>query len=267
MRRLSYAFLALISVVSLLPFYLMMTMSTYYTEDLFKGLPLWPSDFLRENLATVFRSNFAQVYLNSLTVSVAAVASCLLISAMIGYAIAKFRFRLRSALHFFMMITMMVPTQVGLIGYVIEMKALGMGNTLLPVILIWTAFPFGAFFMTQFIKDTVSQELLESARLDGCSEPGIFFRVVLPLVKPGLSTLAMLVFLWSWNSYLLPLVVINNQKWYTLPLFISNLGIVHRTDYAAMMTALCMAVVPLLVIFILASKTFIKGITAGSVKG
>ncbi|MDF2959512.1 MAG: carbohydrate transporter permease [Paenibacillus sp.] len=267
MRGLSWIFLTLITILSLFPFYMMIVMSTYYTEDIFKGLPLLPSNYLMENLRMVFRSNFYLVYANSIMVSVAAVVLSVLISALIGYAIAKYNFKMKRALNYFIMITMMVPTQVGLIGYVIEMKNLGLGNTLAPAILTWMAFPFGAFFMVQFIKDSVSHEILECARLDGCPETGIFFRIVLPLIKPGLATLGMLVFLWSWNSYLLPLVTINNAKWYTLPLFISNLGIVHRTDYAAEMTALAISIVPLLIIFTIASKTFIKGITSGAVKG
>jgi multiple sugar transport system permease protein/cellobiose transport system permease protein len=147
------------------------------------------------------------------------------------------------------------------------MRNLGLGNTLWPVILAWAAFPFGAFFMIQFMREAVPTELLESARIDGCSEPGILARVVLPIVKPGLATLATLVFLWSWNNYLLPLVTINKAEWYTLPVFVSNLGIVYRTDYAARMLALTMATVPILVLFSLGSRTFIKGLTAGAVKG
>jgi ABC-type glycerol-3-phosphate transport system permease component len=266
-KQLSWIFLLFITIISLFPFYMMIVMSTYYTEDIFKGLPLLPSNYTIENLKTVFHSNFTQVYANSIMVSVMAVVLSVLISAMIGFAIAKYDFKLKRALLYFIMITMMVPTQVGLIGYIIEMKNMGFGNTLLPIILIWMAFPFGAFFMVQFIKDSVPNEILECARLDGCSEFGIFFRIVIPLIQPGLATLSMLVFLWSWNSYLLPLVTINDQKWFTLPLLISNLGIVHRTDYAAKMMALTISIVPLIIIFVTASKTFIKGITSGALKG
>lgn len=267
MRVITWIFLVVISLLSLFPFYIMIVMGTHYTEDLFKGIPIMPGSYLAENMKTVLRADFVRVYANSLIVSIASVAFAVFTSTLIGYAIAKFQFRGRKWLQTFVVITMMVPTQVGLIGYIIEMRHLGLGNTLWPIILIWAAFPFGAFFMIQFMRDSVPNDLLECARIDGCSEPGIVLRIVLPLIKPGLATLAMLVFLWSWNNYLLPLVTINKSQWYTLPLFVSNLGIVYRTDYAARMAALAMTTVPVLVLFLLGSKTFMKGLTAGAVKG
>lgn len=267
MRGLMWTCLSLISLLSLFPFYIMIVMGTHYTEDLFKGIPILPGSYWAENLKTVLQADFARVYANSLTVSVAAVALALLTSTLIGYAVAKFDFKLRKGLQMFVVLTMMVPTQVGLIGYIIEMRHLGVGNTLWPVILVWAAFPFGAFFMIQFIRDSVPTDLMECARIDGCSEPGIFLRIVLPIIKPGLATLSTLVFLWSWNNYLLPLVTINKADWYTLPVFISNLGIVHRTDHAARMAALSMTTIPVLILFILGSRTFMKGLTAGAVKG
>lgn len=267
MRALMWICLVVISLLSLFPFYVMIIMSTHYTEDLFKGIPILPGDHLAENLRTVLHADFYRVYANSLVVSVAAVALAVITSTLIGYAVAKFEFRGRKWLQMFVVVTMMVPTQVGLIGYIIEMRHLGVGNTLWPVILVWAAFPFGGFFMIQFIRDSIPNDLLECARIDGCSEPGIFWRIVLPIIKPGLATLATLVFLWSWNNYLLPLVTINKANWYTLPVFISNLGIVHRTDYAARMAALTMATIPVLFLFLLGSRTFMKGLTAGAVKG
>ncbi|XID92017.1 carbohydrate ABC transporter permease [Paenibacillaceae bacterium WGS1546] len=267
MKAIMWLCLIVISLLSLFPFYIMIVMGTHYNEDLFKGIPIFPGDYWVENLKTVLQADFIRVFANSLTVSVVSVVLATLTSTLIGYAVAKFVFRGRKWLQAFVIVTMMVPTQVGLIGYIIEMRHLGLGNTLWPVILVWAAFPFGAFFMIQFMRDSIPNDLLECARIDGCSEPGIFFRVVLPLVKPGLATLATLVFLWSWNNYLLPLVTINRSEWYTLPIFISNLGIVHRTDYAARMAALTMTTLPVLILFILGSKTFMKGLTAGAVKG
>lgn len=267
MKLLKWTGLLLVSALSLFPFYMMIVMGTYYTEDLFKALPLLPSGYGWENIKTVFQSKFLRIYGNSLIVSVAAVAGATLTSTLIGYSIAKFEFRARRLLQTFVIVTMMVPTQVGLIGYIIEMRNIGVGNTLWPVILVWTAFPFGAFFMIQFMRDSIPGDLLECARMDGCSEPGIFVRIVLPIVKPGLATLSMLVFLWSWNNYLLPLVTINKSEWFTLPVFVSNLGIVHRTDYAARMAALAMTTIPVLLLFLLGSRTFMKRLTAGAVKG
>ncbi len=267
MKVIKWSLLTIITLASLFPFYVMIMMSTYYSEDIFKGLPLVPSDYWVENMKTVFQSNFVRVYGNSLLVSAASVLIGVLTSTLIGYAVAKYNFKLKGFLNYFIIVTMMVPAQVGLIGYVIEMRNLGFGDTLLPVILIWSAWPFGAFFMVQFIRDTIPSEIIECARMDGASEPRILFHIAMPILKPGLATLSTLVFLWSWNNYLLPLVTINNSNNYTIPLFVSTLGFVHRTDYGARMGALALATIPVLVIFLLGSRTFIKGITAGAVKG
>ena len=267
MKVVKWIVLSVITLVSLFPFYVMLMMSTYYSEDIFKGLPLVPSDFLLENMKTVFKSNFVRVYANSLIVSFASVLTGILTSVLIGFAVSKYHFRLKRFLHYFIIVAMMVPSQVGLIGYVIEMRAFGFGNTLLPIILVWSAWPFGAFFMIQFIRDAVPNELIECARMDGASEPRILFRIVMPILMPGLATLSMLAFLWSWNNYLLPLVTINDSNNYTIPLFISTLGFVHRTDYGARMGALALATIPVLLLFLSGSRTFIKGITAGAVKG
>lgn len=266
-KTLGSMLLILVTGFALVPFYVMLVMSTHYTEDIFKGLPLAPGKYLMENLQTVFRGDFVRTYFNSVIVSASAVILSVFTSSTIGYALGKFRFALRKSLTTVIAVTMMVPTQVGLIGYVIEMKHLGIGNTLLPVILAWAAFPFGAFFMTQFIKDGVPVEMLESARIDGCSEIGIFLRIVIPLIQAGIATLAILVFIWSWNNYLLPLVAIHNPKLYTIPLFVSNLGIVHRTDYASRMAALALATFPVLAVFLCGAGSFIKGATAGAIKG
>jgi len=267
MKYVVWVILAIISLLSIFPFYMMIVMGTHYNEDLFKGIPLLPGDYFVENLKTVLKADFFRVYVNSLVVSISSVILATITSCTIGYSIAKFDFKGKQWLMIFVLVTMMVPTQVGLIGYIIEMRSLGIGNTLWPVILTWAAFPFGAFFMIQFMRDSVPNEMIESGRIDGCSELGIFVRLVLPIIKPGLSTLATLVFLWSWNNYLLPLVTINKAEWYTLTIFISNLGIVHRTDYAARMMALTMTTIPVLILFLLGSKTFMKGLTAGAVKG
>ena len=186
---------------------------------------------------------------------------------MIGFALAKYNFKGKKIIFGFVMAIMMIPGQISLIGYMLEMRTLRLSSTLLPLIFTWAAHPLGVFLMTQFISDGVPDELLESGRLDGCSEPGIFFRLVVPCVKPGILTLSTLVFLWSWNNYVLPVIMINKQELFTIPLMVNNLSNSFRSDYGAIMCALALSVLPMIVIFSLCSKTFIKGIAAGAVKG
>lgn len=259
--------LVLMTIVMFFPLYIVFIMGTYYSEDIFKGLPVLPEDYLIENIKMVISKGFFRAYFNSITVSVASVILSVMISSLIGFALAKYKFKGKKLIFGFIMAIMMIPGQIALIGYMLEMRKIGLIDTLLPLIFTWAAHPLGAFLMTQFISDAIPDELMESGRLDGCTEPGLFFRIVVPCIKPGFLTLATLVFLWSWNNYVLPLIIINKQEMFTIPLMVNNLSNAFRSDYGAIMCALALSVLPMIVIFSLCSKTFIKGIAAGAVKG
>jgi len=263
----TYCILLLVLVVAMFPFYMVLIMGTWNNDDLMKTLPFFVGNFTLGNMKAVFGANFLMYYSNSLIVSLSAVALCTLSSSLIGYAVAKFNFKLKSFLNYFIIITMMVPGQVSIVGYIMEMRSFHLTNTLFPIIVCWIANPFGAFFMTQFMKESVPNEVIESARIDGCSEPRIFTSIVFPFIKPGIATLAMLVFLWSWNSYMLPLISISKNRWFTIPVFVSTLGAEYRDDMGARMSALTFSTFPILILFSIFSKTFIKGIASGSVKG
>lgn len=263
-----YIGLTLLTIVMFIPLYTVFVMGTYYSEDIFKGgLPVWFGNYFLENLKVVLKNNFGQAYFNSLFVSLFSVLFSVLCSSLIGFAVAKYEFKLKRFLLMFIMTTMMVPSQITIIGYVREMRMFGMLETLWPLVFVWIAHPFGAFFMTQFIRDSVPTEVMESARIDGCSEPGIFAHIVVPFIRPALLTVSLLVFLWSWNSFMVPLVIVNKQSLYTLPLMISTLSSIFRTDYGAIMCALSISILPAILIFCLCSKTFVQGIANGAVKG
>lgn len=259
--------LILMTLVMFFPLYIVFVMGTYYSEDIFKGLPMLPSDYFLTNLKLVISKGFFSAYLNSITVSVTSVILSVLVSTMIGFALAKYNFKGKKFIFAFVMAIMMIPGQISMIGYMLEMRKMNLINTLLPLIFTWAAHPLGAFLMMQFISDGIPDELLESARLDGCSEPGIFFKIVIPCIKSGFVTLATLIFLWSWNNYVLPLILINKQELFTIPLMVNNLSNAFRSDYGAIMCALGLSVLPMIVIFSLCSRTFIQGIAAGAVKG
>ena len=259
--------LIMASAVSFLPFYLLIIMSSYTTEQIFTGLKLVPGDFFQSNLRLVLSDNFFGAYLNSLIVSVSSTVLGLLICSMAGHALSAYKFKRRNVMYRLILVTMMVPTQISIIGYMIEMRNLHLSNTLFPLILVWTYSGFGAFWMTQYMTGSVSQEIIQSARVDGSGEMRTFFAIVLPMILPALGTLGLLIFLWSWNNYMLPLVMVNKASLYTIPLYISSLGSAYRTDYAARMMGLLLATAPLLLVFILGSKSIVKGLTTGAVKG
>ena len=148
-----------------------------------------------------------------------------------------------------------------------EMRVLHLSGTLIPLILIWLPSGFGVFWITQYLQNSLQMELVESARIDGCNEFMIFAKIVMPCIKPAIISLCLLLFLWSWNSYLLPLVMINKADNYTIPLYIQSLGNEHKKDIAAQITGLLISIVPLIAAFAIFSKDFIRGLTEGAVKG
>ena len=259
--------LTIVFLIAVFPFFMILVMGTWDNDKLMQSLPFFFSDYFGKNVMMVLKSNFFIYYSNSLIVSLSAIILASLSSSLIGFAIAKYNFKLKKAISIFVIVIMMVPQQVSIVGYILEMRNFRLTNTLLPIILIWIASPFCAFFMTQYMKGSVPNEVIESARMDGCSEPRIYTSIVLPFIKPGIATISTLVFLWSWNSYMLPLIAISKQRWYTIPLFITTIGAEYRDDYGARMAALTLAVFPVLIVFSICSKAFIKGISAGAVKG
>lgn len=256
-----------VTLVSVLPFILMLVMTTHSTEEIFAGVTFAPGNNLLINLQNVWSKDFVRAYGNSLMVSVLSTVGCLIVSSMAGYALSMYKFRWRNAFYNFILITMMIPGSISMVGYMSEMRALNLTKTLIPLILLWLANGFGAFWMTQYFRSSFQYELTESARIDGCSEMGIFFKIALPCVKPALVTLSLMIFLWSWNNYLVPLILVNSSQNMTIPLFIQSLGNLYRADYGARITGLTLSLIPLIILFAIGSKSFIRGLMAGAVKG
>ena len=262
-----YLFMVMMSVCALLPFYMMIVMGTHYSEDLYTGVKLFFGKYFVQNFQTVMRQNFLLYYWNSIVVAGCHVAGGLVISALTGYAFAKFEFRGKKFLFAVIVATLAIPEQLGLIGYVLEMRWLGLNNTLFPLIVFGMANAFGVFWMRQYIGSSVPDAIIESGRVDGCREFGIFFRLIIPIIRPALITIFLLLFLWSWNNYMTPLVMISKEKLYTIPLSIALISSEYRTDYAARILALSMGTIPILILFSFGSKYLIQGLVAGSVKG
>jgi multiple sugar transport system permease protein/cellobiose transport system permease protein len=263
-----YLFVALVSLIALIPFYMMLIMGTYVNEELFTGIKLFPGNYLRGNFASVMRINFMRYYGNSLMVAVTHTAGAVFVSALTGYAFAKYRFKGRNAIFGFVVATLAIPPQVGMVGFVVEMRMLHWVNTLLPLIIPGLGNAFAIFWMTQYITAAVPLEVIESGRIDGCGEFGIFFRLALPIIRPAVITMSLLLFLWSWNNYMTPLIIISKQNLYTVPLAIAALlANEYRTDNAARILALALGTIPILTIFAIGSKHLIRGMVAGSIKG
>ena len=262
----AYLLLCVTSVLALVPFYIMFIMGTYKNEDIFTGLRLLPGTYLIENFKTILQGDVFTPYFNSVFISIVSVASCIFVSALCGYGMSRFEFKGRKLFLRILMITLMMPYQISMAGYLMEMRWLHMNNSLWPMIFVFFANPFGAFWMTRYIGSSVPETIIESARIDGASEFRIFMTIVIPIIKPAIITLGLLIFLWSWNNFLIPLVFVADPKHYTLPLFVSTLGGAYRIDYAAKLLNLTVATIPVLIFFLIFSKYLIKGMTIGAVK-
>jgi multiple sugar transport system permease protein/cellobiose transport system permease protein len=242
-------------------------MGTHLNEDLYTGIKLLPGNYFLENLKTVMALDYPRYYLNSFTIAVCNTVGAIMVSSLGGYAFAKYNFKGKKGLFTFVIATLAIPMQLGLVGYVLEMKSLGIVNTILPMIFSGMASGFGTFFMTQFIGTSVPNEILESGRIDGCTDYGIFFKLVFPIIRPAFITIGLLLFLWSWNSYMVPLVIVTRKECYTIPLSIAMISTEFRTDYAARILSLAISTIPIVGLFAFGSKYLIQGLTAGSVKG
>jgi multiple sugar transport system permease protein len=228
--------------------------------------PLWPKGIDLGGYAYVFgHSMFPRWFANSLIVSTVAVVSNLLFGALAGYAFARLRFFGSRVLLVLMLATMAIPFQLIMIPTFVVMRYLGLIDTLGALIVPSLVTPFAVFLMRQFFL-SLPRELEESAWIDGCSTIGVLFRIVLPLSRPALATVAVLTFLTTWNDLTWPLIAINHDTQYTLPLGLTTFQGLHRTNWAAVMAGNVVTVVPVLLAFLGAQKTFIQSVTATGLK-
>nr|WP_275579354.1 carbohydrate ABC transporter permease [Halanaerobacter jeridensis] len=183
-----------------------------------------------------------------------------------GYGFAKYDFKWKSQLFFLMLGTMMIPALLRIIPWFIMMRQFGWINTFWPLIIPGIANPFGIFLMKQFMDD-IPNSIIDAARIDGCSEFQIFYKMALPLSLPGLGTLGILTFLASWNRYMQPLLILQEKSMYTIPVALSKLQGKIDQNWGAQMVGTTLAIAPIIIAFVLASKQFISGITEGATKG
>ena len=263
-----YAILLLVAAVMLLPFYMMFVMSTRTTAEIYSFPPfLTFGSNLIENIKNMAEAvNFGQAFLNSTIVTCSYVFLVLLFCSIGGYAFAVYNFPGREVLFAILLGTMMIPATAGIIPWFIMMSKFKWINTFWALIIPNCANAFGIYWMRQYCKNNVPVALMEAARIDGCSEWTIFFRVIAPILKPAYASLGIMNFVNVWNDFMQPLMVLRTEKLQTLPLMLRSMVSDRGTDYGAMMLASTCVVLPLLIVFLCASKYFMSGLTAGAVK-
>ena len=256
--------------MALLPFFWMVITSLKVPEDMFTMPPEWiPNPITFDAYERLFSLiPFARQFLNTLFVTVVIVLGQLLFSSMGAYAFARLRFPFREQLFLLFLATLMVPTVVTLIPTFIIIREFGWINTYMALIApAALGSAFATFLLRQFML-TIPEELEEAAKLDGAGHPTIFFRIILPLVRPALAVVAVFAFIYFWNDFLWPLVAINSESMKVLTVGIATLAASHYgTDWGVLMAGSVLTVLPLVVVFFLAQRQIVECIASTGLKG
>lgn len=255
-------------IVAIVPFIWMLSTSFKSTAAIFSFPPKWiPSPFTLMHYKELFeRVKFLVHFKNSLIVAVSVTILNLFLNSLAGYAFAKYKFLGRDKMFTLLLATMMVPGQVAMMPVFLILKSLGLLNTFSGLIIPGASGVFGIFFMRQFIL-TIPSDLIDSARIDGCSEFRIYWNIILPLCKPALATLAIFTFMGSWNEFLWPLIIMTKESMYTLPVALANLNGQYNTEWGLLMAGSVIVLLPILLLFIFMQRYFLRGIAMTGVMG
>ena len=226
-----------------------------------------PRGMTLENFRAVFATGDVPRYaMNSFIVATTSSLITVIASSMAGFALAKYRFAGRQFIFLVIVSVLLIPLQVLMVPVFLILKTLGWINTLIGIIVPPAATATGTFMMRQYILG-IPDELLEAARIDGASDWGIYWRVILPLSAPALGAVGILSFTWRWNDYLWPLIVVNSQQIYTLQLSLANLVGTNTVEWGTLLAYATLAMIPVLVVFLCFQRYFLKGSLSGAVKG
>ena len=265
---LAHILLGFLSLMALFPFLWMVATSFKQTTVLFR----WPPEFIPRSPTTAnyvslwTQSDFVYWMKNSVIISAVVTTISLLFNSMAAYSFAKRSFPGRDILFLLVLGTLMVPGQVTLVPVFLLISKLRWVNTYQAMILPLVAGPFGIFLMRQYMV-TIPDALIDAARIDGCSEFGIFTGIILPLVKPALAALAVFAFQGSWNSFLWPLVVTTTSKMRTLPVGLAVYQAQFTTQWGLVMAGATLTMIPVLVFFLLFQRYFVEGLALTGIKG
>lgn len=253
--------------IMILPFIWMVVTSLKEENQVFTWPPQWiPRPITIQSYIRIFNiMPLLKYILNTIFVATIVTLGVLFFSSLAGFAFSKYTFPGRDLIFFILLSTLMIPGQVTLIPVFLIVKSLGWLNSYLALIVPALGDVFGIFLMRQFIS-TIPTELIDAARIDGCSEFRIYRSILLPLIKPALATLGIFVFMGQWNNLFWPLIVINEESMKTLQLGLAGLRGTWMSDWSATMAGATVATIPIIVIFLFLQKYFIEGLTLTGMK-
>jgi multiple sugar transport system permease protein len=254
--------------LTLVPFLWMVSTSLKPEEGIFSIPPQiipWPVTF--EYYKDLFEKiKFFVFFGNSLFVALSITGLNLILNSLAAYAFAKHKFPGREKIFTLLLLTMMVPGQVSMMPVFLILKSLHLLNTFTGLIIPGSTSVFGIFLMRQFMKG-IPNEILESARMDGCGEFRILWSIVLPLCRPALATMTIFTFMGAWNEFLWPLIIMTKESKYTLPVALANLNGQQNTEWGLLMAGSLVVILPILIMFIMMQKYFVKGMVFSGLKG
>lgn len=265
-----YLLLIGVSAFMVLPFFWMLSTSLKPAAEIFRNPPLWisPNMSFDSYLDLIQNRNILRILMNTIVIASLATLLRLFFSSLAGFGFAKYKFPGSAPLFTILLATMIVPFTVMMVPTFVMMTRFGWVDSIKPLIIPGAASAFGIFFMRQYIS-SINDELLDAARIDGASEWAIYWRVIVPIIAPGLTSLGLIFFMGTWNDFLWPLVILKSPENFTLPIAIRSYidGVIGRPVYNLQMAASVISILPLLVIFLVFQRRYFEGITAGAVKG
>ena len=270
-RFIAYITLILLVLLCLFPFFVLFINASRSHPEVLRGFSAVPGNFLVRNFRNVIANpnmTIVRSTLNSLLIAGGTVLLATYISALTAYGIHAYEFKFKKIAFVFILLVMMIPQQVSALGFVRMIESWGMRNSFLPLILPASASPVVFFFMIQYMKSTLSTEIVEAARIDGSHEFMTFNRIVLPLMKPALAVQAIFIFVGTWNSFFIPALLLDDSSMFTLPILIARLrGADFVTlDLGQVNMLIGLSLLPVVIVYLALSKFIVRGIALGGVK-
>ncbi len=263
----TYTFLIVLLLLSVIPFYLVTINSTHSNLDIVTKLNLLPGEALAENYKTMqSHVNIWRGFANSLLIAIPYTIITGYFGAFTAYGFAKYQFRGKNFFFAIVLASMMIPSQVTIIGFYQLNLKLKLLNSYWPFLLRGFCNATTVFFLRGIISQSIPDSMIEAARIEGCSEIGIFNKIVVPCIKPGIMTMSIFNFVACWNNYIEPLIIMTDNKMYTMPVMIAMIKGLYLSNYGAMYLAIAISVIPIIIVFCFLSKYIIGGLTAGSDK-
>ena len=271
-RVVVYAILIFLAVLCLFSFYMLFVNATRSNADLQGGFRLLPSNYFLKNLVNAWNDasiNIPRGLLNSFIIASCTAVLSTYFSALTAYGIHAYDFKLKKAAFTFVMAVMVIPNQVSAVGFYQMCVKLGWTNSYIPLIVPSIAAPVVFFYMKQYMESVLPMEIVDAARVDGSGEFRTFNTIILPMLKPALAVQMIFNFVLSWNNYFMPALLLDKAEMKTVPLMIAQLRSADysKFDMGKVYMFILLAILPVVVVYIILSKSIIKGVTAGSVKG